>query len=152
MARVLRGGFNGIHRRFRDQLNDDWPPDVCLRPIEYFVSGFFAFFSTISRFVGDANIPDPNGQLQICMISLEVMVHLGLCIHCLRSTFFALTSPLFIAHSNRSIPSLTYRPRLKHTIHCSFPPRTIQCLDARVTSTSMKKAVAYDLAIYSLSW
>lgn len=70
MVRVLRDGLNDIHRQFPDQLNDDWPLDVCLRRIEHFSSGLFAFSSTIIRFVGDANIRDPNGQLQICMNSL----------------------------------------------------------------------------------
>jgi hypothetical protein len=67
----LRSEFRNIRLQYRDSLYDDWPPEDELLRIATSASGLFAFASTITRFIGDADAGDPSSQLQVCMTILE---------------------------------------------------------------------------------
>jgi hypothetical protein len=71
VSRYLRSEFRNIRLKHSGSLDYDWPSEVQLLRIATAASGLFAFASTITRFVGDADAGDPSSQLQICMQALE---------------------------------------------------------------------------------
>ncbi|KAF5359412.1 hypothetical protein D9756_003582 [Leucocoprinus leucothites] len=71
VALVLRDEFTNIHRRFSEYLPRIWPSEGALQVIIVKASGLFALATTITRFVGDTNVHDPQSQLQICLDCLN---------------------------------------------------------------------------------
>ncbi|KAF5360339.1 hypothetical protein D9756_005088 [Leucocoprinus leucothites] len=71
VALVLRDEFAEIYRRFSDYLPRIWPSEESLQTIIVKASGLFALATTITRFVGDTNVHDPQSQLQICLDCLN---------------------------------------------------------------------------------
>ncbi|KAF5359767.1 hypothetical protein D9756_003581 [Leucocoprinus leucothites] len=78
VALVLRNEFANIHRRFSEYLPRIWPSERALQVIIVRASGFFALATTITRFVGDMSVHDPQSQLQICLDCLNgLSEHVG---------------------------------------------------------------------------
>ncbi|KAF9450302.1 hypothetical protein P691DRAFT_665649 [Macrolepiota fuliginosa MF-IS2] len=68
---VLQQSFYEIREKYRDRVDESWPPEAQLRRIAATASGLFAFSSTLTRFVGDKYKGDPHGQLEVCMKFLD---------------------------------------------------------------------------------
>ncbi len=71
MDLFLKDEFQGIRRKYYDQLDESWPPKAHVRRISVRASGHFAFASTIIKYVGDESQADPRGQLDRCIQFLD---------------------------------------------------------------------------------
>ncbi|KAJ3573380.1 hypothetical protein NP233_g2474 [Leucocoprinus birnbaumii] len=69
----LHHGFENIRTRYSDAFDSDtlWPSKDKFTVIRSFASGFFVFASTILDFIGDADVGDPELQLDLCLNFLK---------------------------------------------------------------------------------
>lgn len=65
--RILHADFVKIRKKYNDQFNGDWPPEMHLYRIATAASGHLGFASFVLRFIGDEQYSDPRGQLDVCI-------------------------------------------------------------------------------------
>lgn len=71
VKKYLTGEFGEIHKRYPNHISSTrWPADKDFSQVKTAASGFFAYASTITRFIKDTQIADPVNQLQLVISSI----------------------------------------------------------------------------------
>jgi hypothetical protein len=140
----LRSEFHKIRSQYRDSLDDDWPPEDVLLRIARAASGLFAFTSTITRFVADADAGDPSNQLQIFMTILEGSNMLGI-----ENPY--LTLDLLYRRILTSIPSMILPTTMRIIGMSTFYPPEVGYKSARTQASFLRiRKTAFDHALKQL--
>lgn len=72
VKKYLLGEFREIQKRYPNHISSThWPADEDFLRVKTAASGFFAYASTITRFIKDTQIADPVTQLQLVILSIS---------------------------------------------------------------------------------